>query len=64
MPKLKTKKSASKRFWVTGSGKIMRRRAGNSHLFRKKSPSRKRRLEKDASLSPADRKRIARLLGV
>ncbi len=64
MGKLKTKKSAVKRFWVSGKGKIMRRRAGNSHLFRKESPPRKRRLEIPAPLTPQDAKRIKRLLGV
>jgi large subunit ribosomal protein L35 len=33
MPKLKTKKSAKKRFKVTKSGKVLRTRAGKSHLM-------------------------------
>jgi large subunit ribosomal protein L35 len=37
MPKIKTHKSTSKRFRVTGSGKLMRSRMGKSHLRRKKS---------------------------
>jgi large subunit ribosomal protein L35 len=37
MPKIKTHKSTSKRFRVTGSGKLMRTRLGKSHLRRKKS---------------------------
>jgi large subunit ribosomal protein L35 len=43
MPKLKTKKSAAKRFKVTGSGKIMRRKAFKNHLLDHKSTERKRR---------------------
>lgn len=39
MPKIKTHKSTSKRFRVTGTGKVMRTRLGKSHLRRKK-PSR------------------------
>lgn len=39
MPKIKTHKSTSKRFRVSGSGKVMRTRLGKSHLRRKK-PSR------------------------
>jgi len=42
MPKLKTHKSAAKRFHVTGSGKIMRTKGGKSHLRRRKSASAKR----------------------
>jgi len=44
MPKLKTRKSAAKRFKVTGTGKILRRSTFRAHLLEHKSPSRKRRL--------------------
>jgi large subunit ribosomal protein L35 len=37
MPKIKTHKSTSKRFRMTGSGKITRTHMGKSHLRRKKS---------------------------
>jgi large subunit ribosomal protein L35 len=40
MPKLKTRKSAAKRFKATGSGKIMRRNTFRAHLLEHKSPSR------------------------
>ena len=53
MPKMKTKKSAAKRFKVTGSGKVVYNKSGNSHLSTKKSPKRKRRLRKDATVSSA-----------
>ncbi|MGC9468652.1 MAG: large ribosomal subunit protein bL35 [Anaerolineae bacterium] len=45
MPKLKTHKATSKRFRRTkgGKGKLMRTRAGQGHLRRKKRKSRKRR---------------------
>jgi large subunit ribosomal protein L35 len=39
MPKLKTHKATSKRFKVTGSGKVMRTLQGKSH-FRRKKPQR------------------------
>lgn len=39
MPKLKTHKGASKRFRITKNGKLMRMRAGRTHLRRKKSSS-------------------------
>ena len=50
---MKTKKSAAKRFKVTGSGKVVYNKSGNRHLSTKKSPKRKRRLRKDAIVSSA-----------
>lgn len=44
MPKLKSRKSAAKRFKATGSGKIARRRTFGKHLLEHKSSTRKRRL--------------------
>lgn len=64
MPKLKTSKTAAKRFKITGSGKIMRRKAYNSHMFFHKSGSRKRRLDVPAELSPTEAKRVKRLLKI
>ena len=51
MPKMKTKKSAAKRFRKTGSGKIMYNKSGNRHLSTRKSSKRKRRLRKDTCLT-------------
>jgi large subunit ribosomal protein L35 len=45
--KAKTKKAAKKRFKVTGSGKVVHKKAGKSHLLGKKSSRRKRRLSGD-----------------
>ena len=47
MPKLKTSKSAAKRFKVTGTGKLVRNKAYKSHILTKKSTKRKRNLRKD-----------------
>ncbi|MBO4213533.1 MAG: 50S ribosomal protein L35 [Lachnospiraceae bacterium] len=44
MPKMKTKKSAAKRFKVTGTGKLKRNKAFKSHILTKKSTKRKRNL--------------------
>ncbi|QZZ22619.1 50S ribosomal protein L35 [Leptothermofonsia sichuanensis E412] len=44
MPKLKSRKSAAKRFRASGTGKVMRRKTFRSHLLEHKSASRKRRL--------------------
>ena len=63
MPKMKTHRGAAKRFKVTGSGKIMRRKAYRAHILEKKSPKRKRRLATEVELEKGDRHRIERLLG-
>lgn len=39
MPKLKTHKGTAKRFRLTKNGKVMRMKAGRSHLRRKKGQS-------------------------
>ncbi|MBE9126994.1 MULTISPECIES: 50S ribosomal protein L35 [unclassified Coleofasciculus] len=44
MPKLKTRRAAAKRFRVTGTGKIRRRKAFKNHLLQHKSSQRRRRL--------------------
>jgi large subunit ribosomal protein L35 len=62
MPKMKTSKTAAKRFKKTGTGRLRREQAMNQHLFEKKSSTRKRRLEADVDVSPADAKKIKRLL--
>jgi large subunit ribosomal protein L35 len=64
MPKMKTHRGAAKRFHVTPTGKIRRRRAFVNHILGKKSAKRKRRLRRsDATVSAADEKRVRRLLG-
>lgn len=42
--KLKTHKATSKRFRVTGSGKLVRTKGGKSHLRRRRSKRAKRQL--------------------
>ena len=44
MPKMKTHSGSKKRFRVTGSGKVMRERAGKRHLLEHKSSRRTRRI--------------------
>ena len=63
MPKNKTHSGSQKRFSVTGSGKIMHRRANRNHLLEHKPSTRTRRLFNDVQLAPADVKRVKRLLG-
>lgn len=63
MPKMKTHSGAKKRFRKTGSGKIMREKAGKRHLLERKSSRLTRRLSRDQVLAPADTKRVEKLLG-
>jgi large subunit ribosomal protein L35 len=44
MPKIKTNKSAAKRFKVTGTGKLKRNKAYKRHILTKKSAKTKRNL--------------------
>ena len=64
MPKMKTDSGAKKRFKITGTGKLMRRRAYRAHILRKKPSTRTRRLAGDVVVNPADEKAMRRLLGV
>lgn len=63
MPKNKTHSGAKKRFKVTGSGKLIKERAGKRHLLESKSTRRTRRLSVEQVLSPADSKKANKLLG-
>lgn len=63
MPKNKTHSGAKKRFKVTGSGKLMKEQANKRHLLEGKSSKRTRRLSVDQVLSPADAKKVNKLLG-
>jgi large subunit ribosomal protein L35 len=64
MPKMKTHRGAAKRFKVTGSGKIVRRRAFRAHILEKKSSKRTRRLAREAEVTGGDRAQVKRLLGI
>ena len=63
MPKMKTHSGAKKRFRVTGKGKVMREQTNARHLLEYKPSRRTRRLALDVTASPADTKKIKRLLG-
>lgn len=60
MPKLKTHKSTTKRFKVTGSGKIMHIRAAGNHLLTHKSDRKNGLVE----ISKNDRSRVKKLLNI
>jgi large subunit ribosomal protein L35 len=63
MAKMKTHRGTKKRIKLTGTGKVMRRRAFSSHLLTKKSANRKRKLRKSAVMDSRDTSRICDLLG-
>ena len=63
MPKMKTHRGAAKRFKVTGTGKILRRKAYRDHLLEHKPTRRTRRLGRETLVEGGDRKRVQRLLG-
>jgi large subunit ribosomal protein L35 len=60
--KLKTHKGASKRFKVTGTGKVMRHQAFARHILTKKAANRKRHLGKSAAVSDADTPTVKKML--
>jgi large subunit ribosomal protein L35 len=62
MPKMKSSRAAQKRFTLTGTGKIKRRKAYKSHILTKKTTKRKRNLRQATYVSNADEKRMQRLL--
>jgi large subunit ribosomal protein L35 len=62
MPKIKTNRSAAKRFKITGSGKVRRGKGWHSHLLRKKNAKRKRRLRQFSLVCKADMERVRRLI--
>ncbi len=64
MPKMKTDKGAAKRFKITGTGKIMRRKAFRSHILEKKSSVRTRRLAMEAEVTGGDAKQVRKMLGI
>ena len=63
MPKMKSHSGMKKRVRVTGSGKLMRQRAGKRHLNEHKASTRTRRLSLDVEVAGADVKAAKRLLG-
>jgi large subunit ribosomal protein L35 len=58
MPKLKTRKAASKRYRFTSIGNIIRRHAFKGHLLMKKSNKQKRKLSQSICVNPRDQRSI------
>jgi large subunit ribosomal protein L35 len=62
MPKMKSHRGAAKRFRVTGTGKVMRRKATGNHFLAKKSSSRKRRISGTTEIR-SEKRVVRRILG-
>ncbi|MDH3226553.1 MAG: 50S ribosomal protein L35 [Thermoleophilia bacterium] len=63
MPKMKTRRSAKKRFKITPTGKVKFQRAGMRHNLEKMRGKDKRHLSDEADLAPEHTKRVRRMLG-
>ncbi len=62
MPKMKTNRGAAKRFALTASGKVKRKKAFRSHILTKKTTKRKRSLRKNGYVAEADAKAIKKMI--
>ena len=63
MPKNKSHSGAGKRFRVTGSGKILREKAGKRHNLEKKASKVTRRMTGTVEVAANDVSRVKKLLG-
>jgi large subunit ribosomal protein L35 len=63
MPKQKTHSGAKKRFKVTGSGKLLREKAGKRHLLERKPSTLTRRLTGTTEVAKPDVPAVKKLLG-
>ncbi len=62
MPKIRTNRSAHKRFRVTGTGRIRRNKAYKSHILTKKSRKRKRNLRQSTILDASNEGQVRRMI--
>ena len=62
MPKIKTNKGAAKRFKLTGTGKVQRKKSGMRHILTSKASKRKRVLRQGGLISKTHEASIKRLI--
>ncbi len=62
MPKMKTRKAAAKRYSVTGSGKVNRRKAGLRHHLEGRTRSSKNKAGKAALVHGSEVEKVKRML--
>ena len=58
MPKMKTHRASAKRYRVTGSGKLVRRKAFKKHLLVNKSSKRLRQISGTEVVHETDERRV------
>lgn len=61
MPKMKTRRSAAKRYTLTGTGKVRYKKQNLRHILTKKTSKRKRHLRKVAILSGVEERRARQM---
>ena len=62
MPKLKTNRSAAKRFSKTATGKLKRMKAGKQHILTKKTTKLKRGFRKATLVDKTNEKNMNKIL--
>ncbi|MBQ9156427.1 MAG: 50S ribosomal protein L35 [Eubacterium sp.] len=62
MPKMKTSRSAAKRFKKTGTGQLKRNKAYKSHILTKMTTKRKRNLRKSTLVDESNVKNMKKIL--
>lgn len=62
MPKIKTNRSAAKRFKVTGTGKLKRNKAYRRHILTKKTTKNKRNLRQAAITDATNVKSMKKII--
>lgn len=62
MPKIRTNRSAAKRFRVTASGKIKRNKGYKRHILSSKNKKRKRHLRQATTVAAVEIKNIRKLI--
>ena len=62
MPKMKTNRSAAKRFKKSGTGKLIRNKAYRRHILTKKTTKNKRQLRKAAMMDQTNIKAMKKIL--
>jgi large subunit ribosomal protein L35 len=62
MPKIKTNRSAAKRFRKTGSGKVVYSKSHANHILTKKTTKRKRSLRQGHLIQKSDMREIKLLM--
>ncbi len=62
MPKMKTRRSAKKRYKLTSGGKVMYKKQGLRHILTKKSTKRKRNLRAAGVLHESEARKVKVML--